>query len=54
MSLEVELSDGETSIAWEIEQVTDAPNGRYLLLDDDAQPRLILTASELQEVAGVA
>lgn len=46
----VSLDAGGDTIEWDIATITDGPEGKYLLLDSDGQPRLIVDGDELAEL----
>jgi hypothetical protein len=46
----VELDAGGERLIWEIDHITDGPEGRFLLFDTGGQPRLIVDGDELAQI----
>lgn len=50
LRLTCDVGAGTKTMEWEIEKMTDGPDGQFILSDSNGTPRLILTADELAEL----
>lgn len=54
LELTCDLGPEVVTMDWSLDTITDGPDDRFIMLDEDGEPRLILHQDELLELQGGA